>query len=173
MNNNKGMGRVCGLAMVFAVLQLAAAPAPAAMPAIGSLAPDFTLHTSTGKNLKLSEQRGQVVMINFWATWCGPCRQEMPHLNRLHEQYRKAGFTLLGVNVDDRPGAAQEMANQLGVTFPLLFDTDKQVSRRYDAGAMPCTLLIDRDGKVHSIHRGYRPGFEKRYETEIRELIKQ
>jgi peroxiredoxin len=145
----------------------------AAMPKVGSAAPDFTLKSGNGKNMRLSEHRGEVVMINFWATWCGPCRQEMPLLNRLHEQYRKAGFTLLGVNVDDKPQAAQAMARQLGVGFPVLFDRDKQVSRRYDVDAMPTTLLIDRDGRVRYIHRGFRPGYEASYATEIKELLKQ
>ncbi len=162
------------LSIIAALAVLVAAPASqAAMPAVGASAPDFALKSSSGKNLRLSEHRGEVVMINFWATWCGPCRQEMPLLNRLHEQYRKAGFTLLGVNVDDKPQAAQDMARQLGVGFPLLFDSDKQVSRRYDVDAMPTTLLIDRAGKVRHIHRGFRPGYEIRYEAEIKELLKQ
>ena len=164
--------RVLSLLAVL-VLLFNAPVSQAAMPKVGTLAPDFTLKTSNGKNLKLSEHRGEVVMINFWATWCGPCRQEMPLLNRLHEQYRKAGFTLLGVSVDDKPQAAQDMARQLGVGFPVLFDTDKQVSRRYDVDAMPSTLLIDRDGKVRYIHRGFLPGYEARYEAQIKELLKQ
>ncbi len=150
-----------------------AAPVVAAMPTIGQQAPDFTLRASNGKNLKLSELRGNVVMINFWATWCAPCRQEMPHLNRFHEQYHKAGFVLLGVNVDDQAASAEAMARELKIAFPVLFDADKQVSRRYDVDAMPSTVLIDRDGKVRQIFRGYRAGTEQRYEAAIRELIKQ
>lgn len=164
--------RVMPLLAVFALL-FGTPASQAAMPKVGSVAPDFALKSSNGKNLKLSEHRGEVVMINFWATWCGPCRQEMPLLNRLHEQYRKAGFTLLGVSVDDKPQAAQDMARQLGVGFPVLFDSEKQVSRRYDVDAMPTTLIIDRDGKVRYIHRGYRPGYEARYEEQIKELLKQ
>lgn len=156
-----------------ACLWLISVPVPAAMPALGSVAPDFTLRSQDGKNLKLSEHRGQVVMINFWATWCAPCRQELPLLNRLYEQYRKAGFILLGVNVDDQPKAALDMARQFKLSFPVLLDSKKQVSRRYDIDGMPSTLLIDRDGKVFSIHRGYRAGYETRYEAEIRQLLKQ
>ena len=151
----------------------AAAPLQAAMPALGSKAPDFTLRSSSGKNLKLSEYRGQVIMLNFWATWCAPCREEMPQLNRLYEQYRRGGFVLLGVNIDDKPKAAEDLAQQLKLTFPVLFDADKQVSRRYDVDAMPSTLLIDRDGNVQYIHRGYRAGVEKQYEEKLRELLRK
>jgi peroxiredoxin len=161
-------------AIIYVLTVLLAAPASqAAMPKIGAAAPDFTLKSSSGKNLRLSEHRGEVVMINFWATWCGPCRQELPLLNRLHEQYRKAGFTLLGVNIDDRPDAAQTMAKKLGITFPVLFDTEKRVSGLYDVNAMPSTVLIDRDGKMRYIHLGYRAGYETSYESQIRELLKQ
>lgn len=161
------------VALFALTMLLATAASQASMPAIGSLAPNFTLKSSTGSNLKLSEHRGEVIMINFWATWCGPCRQEMPLLNRIHEQYRKAGFTLLGVNIDDRPDVALNMAKKLGVTFPVLFDTGKRVSRLYDVNAMPSTVLIDRDGKVRYIHLGYRAGYETKYESQIRELLKQ
>src|SRR5215217_4009297 len=92
-------------------------------------APDFTLHAMSGPNLRLKEQRGRVVMVNFWATWCAPCRQEMPQLDRLYQKYRTAGFVLLGVNVDDDPSKATEVATKLGVTFPILLDADKTVSK--------------------------------------------
>lgn len=164
---------VCKIIAIALVTLLAVPVSQAAMPAVGGVAPDFTLKSNSGKNLKLSEFRGQVVMINFWATWCGPCRQEMPLLNRIQEQYRKAGFILLGVNIDDRPEAAQAMAKNLGVNFPILFDTEKRVSRFYDVNAMPSTLLVDRDGKVRYVHLGYRPGYETRYEAQVRELLKQ
>jgi peroxiredoxin len=157
----------------FSMLLVIAPATWAAMPAPGSVAPDFALKSSSGKNLRLSEHRGEVVLLNFWATWCGPCRQELPLLNRIHEQYRKVGLTLLGVNIDDRADSGQAMARKLGITFPILFDPGKQVSRRYDVDAMPSTLLIDRSGTVRYIHRGYLPGYEKTYEAQIRELLKQ
>jgi len=166
-------GKWLVLTMLVGTLLLWTTTAPAVMPAVGSLAPDFTLRSNTGKNLKLSEYRGQVVMINFWATWCGPCRQEMPLLNRIHEKYSKSGFKLLGINVDDNTGNAQAMAAKLGVTFPVLFDSEKRVSRLYDVDGMPSTVLIDRSGKVRYIHRGYRPGYEIQYEAQVRELLKQ
>lgn len=145
----------------------------AAKPAVGNIAPGFTLKSDSNKNLKLNDYRGQVVMINFWATWCSPCRQEIPHLNRLHERYHKAGFALLGINIDDQPRIAREMMQKLSVAFPVLFDTDKRVSRLYDVGAMPSSLLIDRDGRIRYIHLGYRTGYEIQYDNQIRELLKQ
>ncbi|MGQ0596911.1 peroxiredoxin family protein [Aquabacterium sp.] len=153
-----------------AVGALASAAAQAVTPA--TAAPDFTLRAMNGPNLRLQEQRGQVVMVNFWATWCGPCRQEMPHLNRLYEKYRKSGFVLLGVNVDDDPRSAAEMATKLGLKFPVLLDTDKKVSGQYDLVTMPSTVLIDRDGKVRHVHRGYLSGYEDVYDKQIRELLK-
>jgi peroxiredoxin len=148
--------------------------ASAAVPAIApsSAAPDFTLHTMNGPNMRLQEQRGRVVMVNFWATWCGPCRQEMPQLNRLYEKYHAAGFVLLGVNVDDDQRKAAEVAAKLGVTFPVLLDSDKIVSKLYDLSTMPSTVIIDRDGKVRYVHRGYLTGYEDSYEKQIRELLK-
>jgi peroxiredoxin len=158
------------------VLALAAAlwastPVPAAVT-LQAAAPDFTLKSAEGRNLRLQEQRGQVVLVNFWASWCGPCKQEMPHLNRLYDKYRASGFTLLAVNIDDdaRHGAAT--AAKWGLKFPVLLDADKSVTKLYDLGAMPSTVLIDRDGRVRFLHRGYREGVEDTYERQIRELVK-
>jgi peroxiredoxin len=150
----------------------------ASMPVLAAVtpqaaAPDFTLKSAEGRNLRLQEQRGQVVLVNFWASWCGPCKQEMPHLNRLYDKYRASGFTLLAVNIDDdaRHGAAT--AAKWGLRFPVLLDADKTVTKLYDLGAMPSTVLIDRDGRVRYLHRGYREGVEDTYERQIRELVKE
>jgi thiol-disulfide isomerase/thioredoxin len=126
----------------------------------------------SGPNLRLAEQRGRVVMVNFWATWCGPCRQEMPQLDRLYQKYKSSGFVLLGVNVDEDVRKATDVAAKLGVTFPVLLDTDKAVSKLYDLSTMPSTVIIDRDGKVRYFHRGYLAGYEDNYDKQIRELLK-
>lgn len=157
---------------VLLLLSLAAAAAAANLTPAAP-APDFALKSLGGSNLRLREQRGQVVMVNFWATWCGPCRVEMPHLNRLYEKYRSSGFQLLGVNIDDDPSQAQQLVAKLGLRFPVLLDSDKQVSRLYDLTTMPSTVLIDRDGRVRYVHRGYRNGYEDMYEKQIRELLKE
>jgi peroxiredoxin len=146
-------------------------PAQAIAPA--GVAPDFTLRSTDGQNLRLHEQRGQVVLVNFWATWCGPCKQEMPHLDRLYDKYRASGFVLLGVNIDQDAGQAKAYAQRLGLKFPVLLDADKKVSKLYDVGSMPSTVLIDRDGRVRQVHLGYREGLEETYEKQIRELVKE
>ncbi|MCH8929767.1 MAG: TlpA family protein disulfide reductase [Proteobacteria bacterium] len=140
---------------------------------VGQPAPDFALKSLSGENLRLSEFRGEVVMINFWATWCGPCRQEMPLLDELYQRYQKVGFRLLGVNIDDDRRSAAKMVRVLGLSFPVLLDERKHVSRLYDVDAMPATLLIDRSGIVRYIHHGYRSGYEQSYVDEIRELLRE
>jgi peroxiredoxin len=160
------------LAPILVLLCSAAVSAPANVTPQAP-APDFTLQRAGGGNLRLAEQRGNVVLVNFWATWCGPCRQEMPHLNALYDKYRASGFTLLGVNIDDDPKTGAATAAKWGLKFPVLLDADKGVSRRYDLGSMPATVLIDRDGRVRYLHRGYREGMEAAYERQIRELVKE
>jgi peroxiredoxin len=168
------LARLQRVIRVLAVSVLAAcAGLSAAAVAPATLAPDFTLRSADGPNLRLLEQRGHVVLVNFWATWCGPCRQEMPHLNRLYEKYRASGFVLLGVNVDDDTRNAVGVASKLGLKFPVLLDTDKKVSQLYDLSAMPATVLIDKDGRVRFLHRGYQSGFEDTYDKQIREMLKE
>jgi peroxiredoxin len=139
----------------------------------GQSAPDFVLKSADGQNLRLSEYRGDVVMINFWATWCGPCRQEMPLLDDLYNRYERVGFNLLGVNIDDDSRRAMQMVEELGVNFPVLFDERKEVSKLYEVEAMPVTVLVDRNGTVRHVHHGYKPGYEEKYLTEIRSLLRE
>ena len=139
----------------------------------GQPAPDFALKSSTGENMRLSEYRGDVVMINFWATWCGPCRQEMPLLDELYSRYQRVGFNLLGVNIDDDSRRAMKMIEELGVNFPVLFDSRKEVSKLYEVEAMPVTVLVDREGTVRHVHHGYKPGYEEKYLDEIRSLLRE
>jgi peroxiredoxin len=155
------------LVTVFAVTSLASSGLE------GQVAPDFALKSSTGENLRLSEYRGNVVMINFWATWCGPCRQEMPLLDELYTRYERVGFSLLGVNIDDDSRRAMQMIEDLGVSFPVLFDARKEVSKLYEVEAMPVTVLVDREGNVRYVHHGYKPGYEDKYLDQVRSLLRE
>lgn len=138
---------------------------------VGRPAPDFALRSLGDANLRLSEHLGDVIIVNFWATWCGPCRQEMPLLDEIYGKYKLAGLTLLSINIDDTAERAREMARTLKVTYPVLFDERKEVSRAYEVGSMPVTVLIDREGVVRYVSEGFKPGYEKRYTEQLRKLL--
>ena len=159
----------------FSVLVVGALAASFAWAAtLSGPAPNFTLQSRDGKTVSLADMKGQVVMINFWATWCGPCRQEMPHLQALYERYNSLGFTLLGVNVEDNPNGAKKWLEENGpVTFPVLFDPKSEVSQLYKVVAMPSTVLVGRDGTMRFIHHGYKPGYENEYQTQVRGLLRE
>jgi peroxiredoxin len=139
--------------------------------AVADVAPDFTLKSLDGKNTRLKEYRGQVVLINFWASWCGPCRQEMPLLEKIDKRYRDAGFTVLGVNVEGKSGPAKEVATKAGVSFPVLVDEGQKVSQMYALESMPSSVILDRDGVIRYVHRGYKPGDEAKYLEVVKQLI--
>ncbi len=136
-------------------------------------APDFTLKSMTGENVKLSELRGNVVMINFWASWCGPCRQEMPLLDDFYKKYNKLGFVLLGVNVEEDSSKAANYLKEVPVSFPILYDNTNKVSKMYDIDAMPSTVLVDRNGNMRFLHRGYKPGDENEYKKLMKKLMRE
>ena len=166
--------RLCiGTSLLATLLAVVLAFAPARAALDSAAAPDFTLKSANGENIKLSELRGQVVLINFWASWCGPCRQEMPLLDQMYQKYAPLGFTLLGVNVEQDTKDAERMLKDTPVTFPILFDAQNEVSKLYDVTAMPSTVLVDRDGKVRFMHKGYQPGYEDEYQTQIRALVRE
>jgi len=138
-----------------------------------SPAPDFSLKSVAGENLRLSELRGEVVLINFWASWCGPCRQEMPVLSELHDRYKTLGFTVLGVNVEEDSGKARKLLQEMPVSFPVLLDNESVVSKQYDVVAMPSTVLVDREGNMRYLHKGYKPGLEDVYLQQVRDLVRE
>jgi len=136
-------------------------------------APTFNLPSKDGKTIDLAKYKGQVVMLNFWASWCGPCRTEMPLMDQIYKKYAPAGFVLLGVNVDNDSTDANKFLAQVPVSFPIAYDRDSKVSKTYEVSAMPSTVFIDRKGNVRTIHRGYKSGDEAEYLATIRSLIKE
>jgi thiol-disulfide isomerase/thioredoxin len=112
-------------------------------------------------------------MINFWATWCGPCRQEMPLLEQIQAKYEPLGFTLLGVNVEPDSAGAVKWLEKVPVSFPILFDTANAVAERFGVEGMPSSVFVDREGRVRYVHRGYKPGDEAQYADLIRSLVKE
>jgi peroxiredoxin len=136
-------------------------------------APDFTLKSKENGNIKLSEQRGNIVLVNFWASWCGPCRDELPEMEALYQEYQDLGFEILAINVDDEASKADVLLDDIEVSFPVLYDTLGDVSKLYDVNAMPTTVMIDRDGNQRLVHLGYRAGDEKKYEKALKILMRE
>jgi len=146
--------------------------------------PDFTLDSSNGKNVRLEELRGQVVMLNFWATWCGPCRQEMPALEALYSRYGKAGFTILGINIENskvisKRTEIEKFVNEKNLTFPILYDNEKSVTTILEQQflgknmGMPTTVFLDRSGNARFLHEAYKPGDERKYKKMIKTLLRE
>jgi peroxiredoxin len=138
-----------------------------------TVAPSFTLPSRSGDTVSLEQLHGKVVMLNFWASWCGPCRTEMPLLEQMHKRYSSLGFTLLGVNVEANTADAERWLKDTPVSFPVLFDRDSKVSKLYNVSAMPSTVFIDRKGNIRYLHKGYKPGDESEYLNQIRALLKE
>lgn len=139
---------------------------------VGRDAPDFTLKALDGANLRLSEFRGQVVLVNFWARWADESRSEMPALDRIHRTYGRAGLVVLGVSVDDDLRRAQEFADSMKVSYPVMFDTGL-LGRDYQLGKLPMTILVDRSGVVRYSYLGYKRGDDRLYLDHIRELLRE
>lgn len=156
------LGSLCLLATVALAGGIKAVPAP-----------DFTLPSRAGKNVRLAELRGNVVLLNFWASWCGPCREEMPKLEALHKKYKDLGVRIVGVNLDTERPQSEPLLKATGVTFTILFDVEGRVGEQYKVETMPSTYLIDRDGRIRFVHRGYRPGYENDYEKQIKALLRE
>lgn len=152
---------------------LAAVALGACALSAGAATPGFALPARAGGTLSLDQLKGQVVMVNFWATWCGPCRQEMPLLEQIQQKYEPLGFTVVGINVEPDSAAAQAWLTGVGVTFPILFDRENTVAAAFGVEGMPSTVFIDRNGAVRYVHRGYKPGDESKYSDMIRSLVKE
>lgn len=158
---------------LFSFVLLLGISLPAHSVSVNQQAPDFTLGSSKQINTRLAELRGNVIMLNFWATWCNPCRVEMPKLQKIYQQYKDIGFLILGVNIDKNSVKAAKMARDLGAKFPILFDKTQKVSKLYSIKAMPMTILIDRDGKIRYLYQGYKAGYEEKYAKAVRTLVRE
>lgn len=123
-------------------------------PQENHLAPDFALNTLEDQRIQLSALRGQVVLINIWATWCSPCRAEMPMMQAAYAQYRERGFIVLAVNLREESQTVAQYMQESGLTFPALLDRDGQVSNDYRALVIPSSFFIDKAGVIRAVYRG-------------------
>jgi peroxiredoxin len=170
-------GRTAGLVRL-ALLALALGAglptgAQSAYVLIGQPAPDFALHAVLGSNVRLSEHRGEVVVLSFWSSSCGTCRTQLSALSRSIATYRQAGLTIYGIGVDDDPRGALDYAHSVNVDFALLLDPSKGVARSYQVDNLPMTVLIDRNGTVRYALRDYSSASNGLYLQQLRTLLNE
>jgi len=156
--------------LVSLLLQAAAAEGDAYSD---DLAPDFVLKSLSGPNLRLSEYRGEVVMLAFWASWCGECRGQLKAFNDLHAAYGESGLTILSVNLDSKMNQAAETARSLDLAFPVLYDTGGAVAELYDVRDVPFAVFVDREGRVRATMDGYSGSDEASFVERVRNLLRE
>jgi peroxiredoxin len=171
------MGGLAGMACGGAAAEsLAESPADA-RGLVGQAAPDFsTLALVNGKGkVALGELRGKVVLVDFWGTFCEPCKKSFPKLEELHGKYAASGLRIVGISEDDPDdkGKIPGFASSFGAKFTLAWDEDKSIARSYKPDTMPSSFLIDKKGVVRYTHAGYHDGEEAVIEKEIKELLDQ
>lgn len=120
----------------------------AGKPIVGDEAPNFTLTDVHGKEVELADLRGKAVMLNFWGTWCEPCRTEMPAMQQMYEKYKGQGFEIVAVNIAETEIAVDSFAKQHGLTFPIWMDQDRDIVKQYKIGPLPSSLFINREGII-------------------------
>lgn len=134
-------------------------------------APDFALRSIDGKNFRLSEFRGEVVLLSFWAQWCGECRSALSALNEIDSKYKRAGLVMLSISIDDDAISAASTAKNLKLSFPVLMDTRKEVSPLYRLRSLPLLVLVDRDGNIDFTQAGYKRGDEQQWSDRVKVLL--
>jgi peroxiredoxin len=139
---------------VAAVLLLAACSNNAPAARLGGPAPDFTLQTADGGTVRLSDLKGKPVFINFWATWCEPCREEMPAMQAIYDQYRARGLVILAIDMEEDQRRVQRWIEQGGFTFTFLLDSDGAQVKRYNINASPTSYFIGPDGVIRDLKLG-------------------
>jgi peroxiredoxin len=171
------MRNILTLTLLLLILSpLFAQHAARADSAQGSLksAPEFTLPDINGKKVSLSDFKGKVILLNFWATWCGPCTGEMPSLNNLYAAFKNEGFVVLAVSIDPSERAVQSFVSAKGITFPVLMDPDKEAYfDLYAVFALPTSFLIDRKGMIVAKILGDREWDSPDMKNKIADLLKQ
>lgn len=151
--------RLAGLLFILAVVVVACGGAGGAVPqqgiTQGSLARDFTLYDLDGNEVSLSDYEGDVVLVNLWATWCAPCRDEIPDLEAAYQANKDKGFAVLGVNIEEPAETVAPFVEELNMTYPVLLDENGEVIKTYRAQGLPMSLILDQDGVIQVRHMGY------------------
>jgi cytochrome c biogenesis protein CcmG/thiol:disulfide interchange protein DsbE len=142
-------------------------------PQKGFAAPEFKLETSAGQSIALTDYRGKAVLVNLWATWCPPCRAEMPAIEKVYQEYQTQGLIVLGVNstIQDDPAAIAPFVKQYNITFPILLDVNGEASDLYELRSLPTSFFIGRDGVIKEVVVG-GPMSEALVRADVEEIIK-
>jgi len=166
---------ILGLAWIFVSADKTGASTAGHIPAPqqGFLAPDFELRTIEGENVKLSDLRGQAVLVNLWATWCPPCRAEMPAIEKIYKEYKDEGLVVLGVNMtyQDTFSNVAPFIDEYGLSFPVLLDETGTVGTAYQLRSLPSSFFVDRDGIISEVVIG-GPMAEALLRTRVEEILK-
>jgi peroxiredoxin len=137
----------------------------------GQEAPDFELTDASGRKWSLRSLRGRPVLLNFWATWCGPCRNEMPAIQNAYDTYKAEGFEVWGVNVAETPDQVQAYMKQLGLNFDMVLDSDSKVSHQYHVFGLPTSVFLGRDGVIREVIVGEMA--ENSLDANLKKLVRQ
>ncbi len=163
---------ICGALLALALVwALVSDPRPASPLRLNAPAPDFRLSALDGAPVSLAEQRGRVVLLNFWATWCAPCEAEMPAMERLYREFKPRGFELLAVSVDQHRAEVVAFRERLALSFPILHDPEKRAAGAYRSYRFPESFLIDRDGTLLARYIGPREWDDAAYRGRIARLL--
>jgi peroxiredoxin len=137
----------------------------------GQRAEDFELKDARGAAVRLSSLRGRVVLVDFWASWCDPCKKELPLLADIQKRLRPRGVEILAINVDKKRANAESFLRSHGVSLTVLFDSDETVVKKYEPPKMPSSFVIDKKGLVRYVNASFEPGDEKKLEQQLLELV--
>jgi len=165
--------RVLALAAVsLAACTDATAPNQVDNKIVGNPAPAFALTAvNTKGSVSMSSLEGQVVIVDFWGTYCEPCKKSFPKLQDLYAKYKGSGLTVVGISEDDDKEGIAAFGSSYGAKFPLVWDESKSVAGKWNPGSMPATFIVDRKGVVRFFHRGYREGEETEIEQQVKTLL--
>lgn len=167
--SNQQMKKIAAF-VVLALLAVVSAGCEKKVPQEPGKAPNFVLKDINGKEHRLTDYRGKVVLLDFWATWCGPCRLAIPELNEIEARFKGRDFALLAISVNDSVSTLKSFVEENDVAFTVLVN-DRHVEKLYDVISIPTTFLIDKDGKIVKKHLGYIPGMADTLSKDIEELL--